>query len=94
MSEQVKRGFRFLHATWRNGKFSLAEIKTLPVIETAQEFVVTKVARSLVYYRPVYRHSGEETNRGGAYVESIGKFGTHVLCAADENGKALTGASR
>jgi hypothetical protein len=57
---QIRKGTRFLHATSLNPRFSIEEYKTLPKREVAQEFIVTRVAKGIAYYRAVYRHSDRE----------------------------------
>lgn len=85
-----QRGFRFLHSTFFNSRYSIAEYKTLPREQTAQEFIVTKVSGDVVYYRPVYRHSGIVTNMGAAFTSSVVEFwDKRVLCAADDSGAAV-----
>lgn len=75
----ITKGFRFLHKTWKSPAFSFAQYKELPARETAQEFVVTRIAKGTCYYRPVYRINGEIRNYGSPFYCDVAKMGEIVL---------------
>jgi hypothetical protein len=75
----ITKGFRFLHKTWKSPAFSFAQYKELPARETAQEFVVTRIAKGTCYYRPVYRTGGEIRNLGSPFYRDVAKMSEIVL---------------
>lgn len=75
----ITKGFRFLHKTWKSPAFSFAQYKELPARETAQEFVVTRIAKGTCYFRPVYRIDGETRNLGTPFYRDVTKMNEIVL---------------
>lgn len=76
---EVKRGAHFLHKHWKDSRFSLSQMRDLPADVTALEHVISRVAKGVVYFRPVYRHSGVITNLGAPSYLSIEEFQSAVL---------------
>ena len=72
------KGMRFLHRTWKDSRFTIEEMRTLPARETAMLHEVTAVRRNTVYYRPVYKHSDRE-ELGGCVKCDLGNFSTYCL---------------
>lgn len=72
------KGMRFLHKTWKDSRYSLEEMKTLPARETAMLHEVTAIRGNIVYYRPVYTHSDWE-ELGGCVKCDLDNFSTYCL---------------
>jgi hypothetical protein len=79
----ITKGFRFLHKTWKSPAFSFAQYKELPTRETAQEFIVTRIAKGTCYYRPVYRIDGEIRNYGSPFYRDLAKMSEVILEVLD-----------
>jgi hypothetical protein len=78
-TQVITKGFRFLHKTWKSPAFSFAQYRELPVRDTAQEFVVTRIARGTCYFRPVYRINGEIRNYGTPFYRDLVKMDEIIL---------------
>jgi hypothetical protein len=78
-STPIAKGFRFLHKTWKSPAFSFAQYKELPARDTAQEFVVTRIAKGTCYFRPVYRINGEIRNYGTPFYRDLVKMDEIIL---------------
>jgi len=72
------KGMRFLHTSWKQCQYSLEEMKTLPKEQTAMEFEITKIAKGVVYYRGIHRHSDRE-DLGGCMKCDVAELGQYIL---------------
>ena len=78
MTATPHKGMRFLHATWKDSRRTLEEMRILPARDKALEHEVTAVRHNTVYYRPVYRH-GDREELGACVKCDLANFQTYCM---------------